>query len=202
MQSSPANQHTDSVLIGKWRMPGKSQSKPSPVSRKPLSSQSLRGRSHYRATDIGHLTHPIVMMALDPPSVASRPADLNPASHTINRPATSRPTLIRPQATLSPKSSLANIGKKRRASQELAATSDCETNPTKRPNRSERDGNAHFTQVESRHAKVELGESMCHTSSSTRHSANQLNRQHSATGMSYTEPPYASNACRGMSKER
>jgi len=202
MQSSPSNQHTNSVLPGKWRMPGKSQSKPSPNSRKPLSSQSLRGRSHHRATDMGHLTHPIVMMALEPPPVASRPADLNPAPHTIIRPAASRPTPIRPEATLPPESSLANTGKKRRASQELAATSDCETNPTKRHNRSERDGNAHFTQVESRHTNAALGESMFHTSSSTRHSANQLNRQHSATGVSYTEPPYASNACRGMSKER
>ena len=176
MQSSPANQHTDSMVIGKWRMPGKSQSKPSHSLRKPLSSQSLRGRSHYRATDIGHLTHPIVMMALEPPFVASRPTDLKAAPHTIIRPATSRPTPIRPQATLSPESSLANIVKKRRASQELAATSDCQINPTKRLNRSECDGNGNFTQVESHHANVELGESIFHTSSSTRHSANQLNR--------------------------
>ena len=201
MQSSPSNQHTNSVLPGKWRMPGKSQSKPSPSSRKPLSIQSLRGRSHHRATDIGHLTHPIVMMARDPPSVASRPTDLEPAPHTIIRPATSRPTPIRPQATLSPESSLANTSKKRRASQELAATSDCETNPTKRPKRSERDGNAHSAQVESRDANVEIGVSMFHKSSPVRHPANQFNRQHSATDVSYSEPPDASSACRGMQEE-
>ena len=81
-----------------------------------------------------------------------------------------------PHAVAPPESSLANIVKKRRASQELAATSDCQINPTKRLNRSECDGNGNFTQVESHHANVELGESIFHTSSSTRHSANQLNR--------------------------
>ncbi|KAI4919245.1 hypothetical protein J4E85_009503 [Alternaria conjuncta] len=68
-------------------------------------------------------------MALDPPSMASRPTDVNPAPHTM----------------------------KRRASQELTATSDCETNPNKRPNRSERDGNVHSAQVESRDTNVEIG---------------------------------------------
>ncbi|KAI4662897.1 uncharacterized protein J4E79_004208 [Alternaria viburni] len=132
-------------------LPAEPASSPPPVETSPPKESSRL------ATDIGHLTHPIVMMALEQPPVASRPADLNPAPHTIIRPAASRPTPIRPEATLSPKSSLANTSKKRRASQELAATSDCETNPTKRPNRSERDGNAHSAQVESRDANVEIG---------------------------------------------
>ncbi|KAI4650015.1 uncharacterized protein J4E78_008296 [Alternaria triticimaculans] len=143
-------------------LPAEPASSPPPVETSPPKDPSrLRVKFQENLTllssDIGHLTHPIVMMALEPPPVASRPADLTPAPHTIIRPVASRPTPIRPEATLSPGSSLANTGKKRRASRELAATSDCETNPTKRPNRSERDGNAHSAQVESRDANVEIG---------------------------------------------
>ncbi|KAH6867960.1 hypothetical protein BKA58DRAFT_458542 [Alternaria rosae] len=194
---------------GKWRIPRKSQSNPS---RKPLSSQSLprgqravqmRGRSHYRDTDISHLTHPIVMMEFSKgywynghwyehsqprqsSSSEARPTDLNPAPGLIIHPAASRPASTRPEATLSPESSLANTGKKRQASEELPVTSDCETKPAKRPNRSERDGNAHSEQVESRDANLEEGVSMFHTSPSARHPANHSNRQHSAIGVSYT----------------
>lgn len=208
-------------------MPRKSQSNPSPSSRKPLSSQSLprgqravqmRGRSHYRDTDIGHLTHPIVMMEVSKgywfngrwymhsqprqsSSSEARPTDVNPAPDPIIHPVTSRLATTRPEATLSPESSLANTGKKRRASEELTATSDCETKPVKRPNRGEYYGSAHSAQVESRHANGEIGVSMFHTSSSARHSNNQSNRRHSAIGVSYTEFPDIRSACRGMQKE-